>query len=159
MNLLNNLERKFRRFALPNVTVYLVAGQVFFYLAWYVLGFDLETIELIPSKVFEGEVWRIVTFAFTPPLINLVFAFFAWYLFYLMGTSLEHFWGTARYNIYLLISYVASVAVSFIIPGAAATNAYIYGSVFLAFAFLNPNFQLYILLIFPVKIKWLALIT
>ncbi len=158
MNLLNSLEKKIRRFAMPNVTAYLVAGQVFFYLAEMLLGFNLETIVLIPQKVLNGEVWRLITFAFTPPIFTPIFAFFALYLFYLMGTSLEHFWGVARYNIYLLIAYVASVAVSFIIPGSATTNAYIGGSVFLAFAFLNPNFQLYLFFILPVKIKWLALI-
>ena len=41
----------------------------------------------------------------------------------------------------------------------AATNVFIGGSVFLAFAFLYPDFVLYIFFIIPVKIKWLALLT
>ena len=159
MNLLNILEKKLRRFTLPNVTAYLIAGQVFFFLAWKLLEFDLETIVLVPQKVLDGEVWRLVTFAFTPPTTYPIFALFAWYIFYLMGTSLERFWGVTRYNIYLLIAYVASVTVSFIIPNAATTNVYIGVSVWLAFAFLNPEFRLYLFFFFPVKIKWLALIT
>jgi hypothetical protein len=38
-------------------------------------------------------------------------------------------------------------------------TAFLYGSVFLAFAFLNPDFELYLMFILPVKIKWLALLT
>ena len=88
-----------------------------------------------------------------------VFAFFAWYLFYLMGSALEGHWGAFRYNIFLLVGYIVTVAVSFLFPYSAATNIFIGGSVFLAFAYLYPDFQLYIFFVLPVKIKWLALLT
>ena len=76
-----------------------------------------------------------------------------------MGNSLEGHWGAFRYNIFLLVGYVVTVAVSFLFPFQAATNIFIAGSVFLAFAYLYPDFQLYIFFILPVKIKWLALLT
>ena len=98
-------------------------------------------------------------FLFDPPLQNPLFAFFAWYLFYLMGTALEEHWGAFRYNIFLLIGYLMTVAVSFLIPALPVTNAYIGGSVFLAFAFLYPDFILQIFFVLPVRIQWLALIT
>jgi hypothetical protein len=88
-----------------------------------------------------------------------IFIIFALYLFYLMGTALENYWGTFRYNIFLLIAYIATIAVSFITPSAPSTNIFIGGSVFLAFAYLNPNFELMIFFILPVKIKWLAMLT
>lgn len=159
MKLLDGIEKKLRRFALPNITLYLIVGQSFFYLVWKLKSLDLMRVMLIGDRVLDGEVWRLVTFIFIPPLTNLLFAFFGWYLFYIMGTALEKLWGTARYNLYLLIAYVASVAVCFISPEYPATNVFIGTSVFLAFAFLNPNFQLYIFFILPVKIKWLALLT
>ena len=76
-----------------------------------------------------------------------------------MGTALENYWGTFRYNIFLLIAYIATIAVSFITLSAPSTNIFIGGSVFLAFAYLNPNFELMIFFILPVKIKWLAMLT
>ena len=50
-------------------------------------------------------------------------------------------------------------AVSFLVPLYPATNIFIGGSVFLAFAFLYPDFELYLFFILPIKIKWLALLT
>jgi hypothetical protein len=159
MPLLNNLERKFRRFAVPNVTLYLILGQVLFFVFHLSGRFILERVVLIPELVFAGQWWRLITFLFIPPLTNPIFAFFAWYLFYLMGSALEGHWGAFRYNLFLLVGYIVTVAVSFLFPYSAATNIFIGGSVFLAFAYLYPDFQLYIFFIIPVKIKWLALLT
>src|SRR3990172_2602644 len=159
MRLLDNLERKFRRYAIHNVTLYIILGQVLFFVFQLSGRFILDRVVLIPDLVLTGEWWRLVTFLFIPPLTNPIFAFFAWYLFYLMGSALENHWGAFRYNVFLLVGYAVTVAVSFIVPMAAATNLFIGGSVFLAFAFLYPDFTLYIFFILPVKIKWLALLT
>ncbi len=159
MSWIDKLDKKMRRYAVPNVTIYLIIGQVMFFLFHLSGRFILERVVLIPEYVIAGEWWRLITFLFIPPLTNPIFAFFAWYLFYLMGGALEGHWGAFRYNLFLLIGYVVTVAVTFLFPYSAATNIYIAGSVFLAFAYLYPDFQLYILFIIPVKIKWLALIT
>lgn len=159
MSLLDRLERRFRGTGIPNITLYLVIGQIVFFVAEQAGRLDILRVVLIPQLVIQGEWWRLVTFLFIPPAANLVFAFFAWYLFYLMGSALEGHWGTFRYNLFLLIGYVLTVAASFLMRGGMATNVFIGGSVFLAFAFLYPDFVLYIFFILPVKIKWLALIT
>jgi hypothetical protein len=159
MNLLDTLERKFRRFAVTNVTIYLIVGQVIFFVLHLAGRFSIERVVLIPELVLDGEWWRLITFLFIPPLTNPIFAFFAWYMFYLMGGALEGHWGAFRYNVFLLTGYVVTVAVSFLFPFYAATNIFIGGSVFLAFAALFPDFQIYIFFILPVKMKWLAIIT
>ena len=159
MALLDKLERKFRRYAVPNVTLYLILGQVLFFVFALSGRFILERVVLIPDLVLAGEWWRLITFLFIPPMTNPIFAFFAWYLFYLMGSALEGHWGAFRYNVYLLVGYLVTVGVTFLYPFSIATNIFIGGSVFLAFAFLYPDFQLYIFFILPVKIKWLALLT
>lgn len=159
MGWLNKVERKFGRYAIPNVTVGLILGQVMFFVFAMSGRFVLERVLLIPDRVLAGEWWRLFTFLFIPPVRNPIFAFFAWYLFYLMGTALENRWGTFRYNLFLLIGWGITVAVSFLFPYYPATNIFIGGSVFLAFAHLYPEFQLYIFFILPVKIKWLALLT
>jgi hypothetical protein len=159
MSLLENLERKFRRYAVHNVTLYLIIGQVLFFVFALSGRFILERVVLIPEYVLAGEWWRLITFLFIPPVASPIFAFFAWYLFYLMGSALEGHWGAFRYNLFLLVGYLITAAVSFIMPQFPATNVFIGGSVFLAFAFLYPDFQLYILFILPIKIKWLALLT
>jgi hypothetical protein len=169
MSLLDTLDRKFGRYGVPNVTVGLIACQVVTYLLSFApapAGAEpvVARLMLIPDRVAAGEYWRLATFLIMPPSTNLLFAFFFWYLFYLMGTALEHQWGTFRYNVYLLIGYVAAVAaslgLSFLLGGdIPATNAFLEGSVFLAFAYLFPDFEMYIFFLLPVKIKWLALLT
>jgi hypothetical protein len=158
MSVLDKLERKFRGWVIPNITLFLVLGQAFFYLAGRSGRFDASRMYLVPSLVLQGEWWRLIAFLFIPPASNMLFIFFALYLFYLMGTALENHWGTFRYNVFLLTGYLLTIAVSFLTPNYPATNMFLGGSVFLAFAFLFPEFQLFIFFILPVKIKWLALI-
>src|SRR5205809_1038839 len=61
-------------------------------------------------------------------------------------------WAIPNITLYLVIGH------SFITPRYAVTNMFILGSVFLAFAYLNPDFEMIIFFILPVKIKWLAFI-
>ncbi len=159
MGLLDTLDRKLRRYAIPNLTLYLIMGQVVFFVFSISGKFIIDRVVLVPALVLVGEWWRLITFLFIPPLTNPLFAFFAWYMFYLMGSALEGHWGAFRYNVFLLVGYLVTVGVSFLMPLYPATNVFIGGSVFLAFAFLYPEFQLYIFFIIPVKIKWLALLT
>ncbi len=159
MRLLDRLEKRFGRYAVPNVTVYLIAGQSIFYVLFMTGKLNPGLTMLSSGLLMEGEWWRLATFPFNPPVQNLIFAFFAWYLFYLMGTALEHLWGAFRYNLFLLAGYILTVGVSFIIPSYPVSNAFIGGSVFLAFAFLFPDFQLLLFLVVPVRIRWLALLT
>ena len=158
MSLLNRLERVLGRFALPNVTVYFVGGQVLVWSMALLKYLDLERIALLPQAVLAGEGWRLVTFLLLPPNAHPAFIAFAWYLFYLMGNALEGYWGVFRYNLFILLGWTLTVGVAFLTPGHYATNLFLAGSVFLAFAFLNPDFEMLIFFILPVKIKWLALI-
>jgi hypothetical protein len=158
MKILNRLERRFGRYAVPNLTVALIFCQVVFYVVQYFNRPALGQVVLVPGLVLQGQVWRLVTFLFQPPLMNPLYAFFFWYLFYLMGTALERTWGIFRYNLFLLIGYVVTVGAAFVTPERQTYNGFLQGSVFLAFAFLYPDFQLLVFFLIPVKVKWLALL-
>ena len=181
MSLIHRLERKYGRFAIPNVTSILIAGQMLLYVAVRMRnpnggGISLDNLKLIPEKIVTGEIWRLVTFLFEPPPISLLFILFYCMLFYLFGTTLEQHWGTFRYNLYLLIGYMANVAAAFLVwaligktglfgpngilaaQNMAATNSFLYGTVMLAFARINPDFTLNLFFILPIRIKWLALL-
>lgn len=160
VNLLDHLEKRYRRFAIPHITRYIVLGQVLAYIFIAIERIDPAQMLFVPKLVLDGQLWRLITFVLIPPMrTHPIFIFFALYLFYLMGSALESHWGAFRYNVYLLIAYVSTVVFAFFTPGYAATNVFIGGSVFLAFAFLYPDFQLYIMFILPVRIKWLAMLT
>ncbi len=159
MNRNDWLEKRFRSLAIPNVTVGLIALQVLIYFLGISRPELIENCQLIPQLVIEkGQVWRLLSFLFQPPPMSLFFAFFYWYLFYFMGSALESEWGTVRYNLFLGIGYLATVAAAFLTPTLPATNIFLYMSVYLAFAWLNPDFTLLFAFILPIKMKWLALI-
>ncbi len=163
MSLLDHLERVLGRFAVPHLSLYLVIGQAFVLLSALLGLLDLSYLVLWPELVRQGEWWRLLTMVFLPPtatgMFGYVFVVFAWYLFCLMGGALEGSWGEFRYNLFLLTGYALTVAAAFITPLAPTGNLFIAGSVFLAFAWLNPDFELVVFFILPVKIKWLALLT
>lgn len=156
------------RWAIPNLTTIIIAGQVLLYfMAAMRANGDLQAsplakVMLLPSAVVAGEVWRLITFLFVPPPAAPLLIIFYWMLMYLFGTSLERYWGTVRFNLFLLIGYLANVAAVFIAWGfgsdLVANNAFLYGTLFLAFARLNPNFVLHVFFILPIQIKWLALL-
>jgi hypothetical protein len=158
MRLLDKLQRRLGRFAVPHVTEGLIACQVIAYFLGHGNPTFLANIALVPSRVLQGEVWRLLTFVGQPPTTNLLFAIFFWYLFYLMGTVLESTWGAFRYNVYLLVGWAATVGVAFLQPNTPASILFLQASVFLAFAYLYPDFQLLLFFILPVKVKWLALL-
>jgi len=176
--LLDRLQRRFGRFAIANLTLVIIVGQAALWLAaWLPQGISIERIALDPSKVIQGEVWRLVTFLFTPPQIGPIFVIFYFALLHLFGSTLEQQWGAFRYNVFLLTGYLANVAAAFaasliLAPqlGEAAAQAslrlapidapnyFLYGSVFLAFAKLYPDFIINVMFVLPIRIKWLALL-
>jgi hypothetical protein len=168
MSLLNRLENSLRRWAIPNLTGLIIGGQVALFLVYTLragqgIGGDpFGNLTLIPSKVLEGEIWRVVSFAFIPFSTHFLWAFISWMLFYMFGSNLEQQWGTARYNLFLGIGLAATVAAAFATLAASSDyvvgNQFLYGTVFLAFARLNPDFTLNLFFILPIKIKWLALL-
>jgi hypothetical protein len=159
MKFLNRLERSLAPYAIPNLTLGVVVLQS---LMWFLIQARPEVAEnliLDRSLLLGGQWWRLLTFVFLPPTTNILFLFFALWLLYIMGTALENQWGAIRFNFYLLISYLATVASVFIAHEGIATNAYLFGSIFLAFAYLYPDFPIMLFLILPVKVKWIALAT
>lgn len=159
MTLLNRLERKLGRYAIHDLTLYLVGGQGVALLLGLGMPAFLLAMQLVPAAVLAGQWWRLLSFLFTPPSTNPIFAAFALYLLWFMGGALEARWGAFRYNAYVLIGYSMTVATAFAFPYSAASNGYIIGSIFLAFAYLFPDFEIYLFFILPVRVKWLALVT
>jgi len=159
MKWINRLERKYRRYAIPDLMKYIV----FITLAVYILDNFLlnqgqsliSYLVLDPTLVLHGEVWRLLTFIFIPPNSSMIFIAFVLYFYYMIGTSLETEWGTFRFNLYYLLGIMGAILSSFI-TSSPVTSVYLNLSLFLAFARLNPSYQIYIFFILPIRMKYLA---
>lgn len=165
MSWFNRIERRLEPFAIPHLTIIIVCGQLLMLIAIrFMQILPIEGCVLVPAAVLQGEWWRLITFAFLPPFMpasmwDVLWVGFAFYMIYLFGTALEHHWGHLRFNLFMLCGYLLTVGLAFVTPYGVATNIFISGSLFLAFAYLNPEFEIMLFFILPVKIKWLALIT
>jgi hypothetical protein len=74
----------------------------------------------------------------------------------MFGTALEQHWGVVRYNTFLMLGALLTIAVAGLVPNMAVDGMFLYGTVFLAFATYNPDFTLNLFFVLPVKVKWLA---
>ncbi|MBE6052926.1 MAG: rhomboid family intramembrane serine protease [Clostridium sartagoforme] len=158
MNWLNKLQRKIGKFYIRNLMLIIISGTVLVYGFTMLSGeFTLvNNISLVPSKVMQGEVWRLVTFIFVPQSFSIISFIFSMYFYYLAGTGLEHEWGEFKFNFYYFIGVIATIVVS-MVTGATATGEFINLSLFLAFAKIYPNYQVLLFYIIPIKVKYLAI--
>jgi len=157
------IDKNLRWLAIPHLPIAIPVLQLLAYAVNLAQPGFVDTITLIPAKVLEGEVWRLilficVPFTTSPTPFSVLFFFIELYLFWLMGTALEREWGTRRLTLYLVVGYILTLAAAFGAPQTEATNAYLLLSVFFAFAMLYPDFTLMLMFVWPVKIKWLALV-
>ena len=179
MNWLDKLERKLGRFAIPNLTVYLMICYVIGFMLWNLAAMNLIPAEVIgyltlePALILRGQVWRLITWLVVPPSSNLISLVFFVLLYYSLGTALERTWGVFRYNVYIFSGLLFTVlavfglyafyyfAYGFEMPmsvlGMAGSN-YVTLSIFLAFAAIYPEMELLLYFILPIKMKWMALV-
>ncbi len=171
MNFLNKLDRKFGKYAVPNLINYLLIGYGIGYVLQLFNPNIYHLLELSPKYVMQGQVWRLFTWILTTPQNFSFFTIFMFLFYYWIGHTLENHWGTFRYNMYMLSGYlimtVGAMAIYWITLLASGgkfgvslsmSTYYVNMASFLAFATLFPNVQVYFMMILPVKIKWLAIV-
>ena len=165
MKFLNKMERKFGRYAIRNLTWYIIVT--------YIIGFSLELlapqilgyITLEPALIMRGQIWRLVSWVLVPPTDLGFFTIVMLFLYFSLGSELEHAWGAFRYNLYIFMGVFTSVIGAFIlyfsginILGYTFSTFYLNMSIFLAYAATYPNERLYVYFLIPIKIKWLGII-
>ena len=156
--MIDRLERKFNRFAIPRLTYALIAGQV---IVFVMIQFDksqslMNRLLLDPHQVMAGEYWRLVTFIFLPSSDSwFLFLIFVW-VNLLFGRALEQQWGDFKFNLYMLLGYLSSVATAFLFD-VSLGNSSLMTAIFLAFAVEFPDFELLLFFVLPVKVRYLAI--
>lgn len=158
--LLDKLQRKLGRYAIPNLMNYLVIGMgIVFVMDMFLFPFTrLSLTNLLAfnrAAILRGQVWRLITFVLIPPNSSLLFILLSLYFYWMLGSTLENRWGRFRFNAYYLCGVIGTIIGGFIT--GYATNYYLNLSLFLAFAILYPDFEILLFFILPIKMKWLAI--
>ena len=168
LNWLDKLEKKFGRFAIPNLTMYLIGAYIIGFGIYYFLPGLFKWLTLEPYFILKGQVWRVISWVLVPPSGSLISIIFIVLLYYSLGTALERAWGTFRYNVYIFSGILFTVIGAFALYFIAGTGMIGYGglfstyyinmSIFLAFAVSYPDMELLLYFIIPIKMKWMAIV-
>jgi len=156
MKWLSRLELKYGRYAIRNLTQYLIGINIAVYVIVFVT-LDPSFLFLIPNEVLRGQVWRLVSFIFLPETTNPIWVFLQLYLLYFIGTAIESVWGRFKYNLFYFCGMIITIIAAFI-SGLGVTGLYLNLSLFLAFATLFPEQELLFFFVLPIKVKFLGLL-
>lgn len=171
MTLIEKLESKYARFAIPGLIqaisvmqlgvlallVLLPRESAVNYACW--LRFDHDA-------VLHGQVWRLFTDALVLDIffqMKTTFGMLFWgfvgaQVMIFFGRGIEHQWGAFRVTLYIAGWFFCSTIFGLLL-GFSPSGALLAQTVLFAFAAMYPDQELYVFFILPVKVKWIALLS
>lgn len=160
--LLDRIENRIGRYrGIRNLITIIVAAMAIVYVADLVLAPSMGIylsgyLAFDRAAILRGQIWRIFTFALTPPNVSMLFIVMQLMFLYFTGNLLQNRWGTLRFNMFYFCGMLGSMLAGLIT--GYATNYYINLSLLLAVAILYPMMQVNFYGILPIRMKWLAVI-
>lgn len=177
MNFYNKLERKLGRYAIKNLPFVMLVCYAIAYAIMYlqrITGLSIfEWLVLDPRLIFtKGQIWRLVTWVLIPPEeMGILFVIIMMLFYYSISKSLVSVWGAFKFNLYIfsgflftilgaVVLWVIGIIINFpmSIFSGYFTTYYVNMSIFLAFAATFPQNKVYLMMILPIKVKWLGII-
>ena len=158
-NWLQALERRLGRLAVPNIATFIVGLQ---FIGFVLVVSDPDwrwRLALIPESVLQGEIWRLITFLALPISLSPFWLLFVLWFLYFIVDGIENAWGAFRTTFYILISVLLTICFSLVFMVPITYVGDLESTLFLAAAALNPEYQILLFLVLPVKIAWLAWLT
>lgn len=160
--MLERLESRFGRHAIPGLIRYVVLFNALVYVLQLLAPGYIDMLILDPARLFSGEVWRLFTWIFIPRTTSTLWILFALLFLWFLGDLLESSWSSFRVNLFYLSGWFFCTLSALLLPGAAlgpGANFFLNLTVLLAAATLQPNYQILLFFIIPLKLKWLAWIS
>ena len=183
MNWFNKMERKFGKYAIPNLPLIIVIIYGFGFLMNLVKPEWIYFITLNPEAIIHGQVWRLVSWIFVPDSAsNVFFVLIFLFFYYSIGKNLEIAWGKFAFNFFFFMGkfiapdYVANLEGYYTMSMGKSCPAslgsswfyhimsfsfgtyYLNLSIFLAYAITFPNTRVLLFFIIPIKVKVLGII-
>ena len=109
------LEKKFRKYAIPNLALYMIICYAIGYIMELINPTIFYALTLNPYAILHGQVWRLFTWLLIPPSMdNLFFTLIMLYFYYSIGMSLERIWGTFYFNYYIFSGILFVLVAAFL---------------------------------------------
>ena len=173
MNFLQKLEKKIGKYAIRNLTRYIIIAYV---IGYFITMISVMTnvnlalwISLNPRLILQGQIWRLVSWVLIPPSNISILTVIMLICYYQLGTLLERVWGAFYYNVYIFFGLITTVIGAFIMyfcggaliidltGGTLFSTYYVSLSIFLGFAMTFPEERMLLFFFIPIKIKYLAI--
>ena len=122
-----------------------------------------EWFQLESSKVFRGQIWRLLTCAFCHDRSSLFHIFFNMLFLYMIGPKLESMYGSREFLWFYCVSAVAASLFYMLLNMlTGATNPMIGASgavmgIIVLIAMNFPRQIVQVLFVFPVELRWIAI--
>ena len=166
MSLIDRLERRMSWVAIPGVVKIIMLFQALVWLLNIFRDDDMllhTLLYLDKDLILSGQVWRLFSFIFIPPVgaTSFIFMFFAVFFTIFLGSMLEEIWGSFKLTLYI-IGGVASVVISEFLIGFPNNSIMfptflIIESILFACAVYNPNYVVRLFAIIPIRLFWIAI--
>lgn len=170
MNFLKKIEQKLGRYGISGIINYVIALQALGTVLYLVAPeFLVRYFMLDPAALMRGQIWRIFTFLIFPPAFTggspmgyILFNALALYCIRSFGMIVEQVWGKFRFNCYIILGVLLNVAAAllmYLLTGIPfpLTPTYLVYSFFFVFALMFPEMQVLLMMVIPLKSKWIAI--
>ncbi len=180
---MSKFEKKFGKYAIPNLTLVLILCYVVGYIIQVINSNFFQYLTLDPYLILQGQIWRLFTWLVIPPDTLGLFTIIMLMFIYSIGSTMERTLGTYQYNVYIFTGVLFTIIASFLCMayvyffktdaqtfaatwtynmqylGAAQVfnTYYINLCVFLTFAATYPDVQVLFMFLIPVKVKWMGI--
>ena len=171
MRFIDKLERKYGRYGIENLTMYIIISYVLGYALMYINPGALSMLSLNVTKILQGQVWRLITWIVYPPSTSspLWFVIAILFFYYPISASLEHTWGKFKFTLYILSGMIFTVIAAFILHfvmggvldglgGIIFSTYYISVSIVLAYSLTYPDMTVLLMFVIPIKMKWMSIV-
>ena len=168
MNWMDKLERKWGRHAVANLSRYFVLAQGIGYVVQLTAPGLMSYMNFDMGSILHGQLWRIVTWIFTPTASLDVFGILFLFCVLMWGSSLESMLGTFRMNVFLWGSVILCAIVGAIVYVVTRillgygfspylSTYYILMSMLLALAMCMPEGEVRLYFVLPIRMKWMLI--
>lgn len=169
MDFRTKVKRFLNRYAVKGLINYVCALQVLGLMLYLLAPWAFSYLMLNPAAILRGQIWRIFTFLIFPPAFTggstislILFNVLAIYCIRIFGTIVEQVWGTFRFNCYIISGVLLNAAAAVLYYLATGfpivlTPLHLVYSFFFVFALMFPESQVMLMMVLPVKAKWIAL--
>ena len=156
MDLKYKIKRFFRNISIENLMTYIAASMAIIFVGdLFTDGMMSSFLSFNRDAILQGQVWRLITFLMLPQSSSPIWIVFSIYFYWFIGKQTENQWGSHNLTMYFLTGAVLLIASGF---ATGYTNAsYLYFSLFLVYAHLNPYHSLLMFMVLRLKILTLSM--